>query len=389
MAPTKISLDQEVVMPFNLDQPQTNSLDRITRFSGWFYGDDGALASSFRICIDGNPLQSLGGVPRLDVGIAFPDIAYAGASGFMGDLVVPDDIPLGATVEVTVYAELPRRPVEISRRRFLIGQPVAPLSIRSHTYDLATLLEDPETGERGGRKSRGPFDPARRVIVGTPHFHPLGGLPWIRLLDQGPTHPYGKRSLELIDELHSGCVFLDLGCGIKDDSQLLENAVLLDAVQFRNVDIVNTCARLPFSDRTFDLVISQAVFEHVPDPFAMAREIFRVLKPGGNVLIDTAFMQPLHGDPNHYFNMTMEGLRVVLRDFDILDCSIQSHQLPSCGLSMQFGNVLPYMKEGDWKTRFRANLEALKTSGPQLDADLGPLGSTILAAGVSAIARRP
>lgn len=107
------------------------------------------------------------------------------------------------------------------------------------------------------------------------------------------------------------------------------------------------------------------------------------------MLIDTAFMQPLHGDPSHYFNMTMEGLRLVLRDFETLDCSIQPHQLPSWGLRMQFDSVLPFIKEGEWKHRLNSFLDDLKAGGSQLDADLGPVASTMLAAGVSAIARRP
>jgi len=38
---------------------------------------------------------------------------------------------------------------------------------------------------------------------------------------------------------------------------------------------------LTFADATIDLVISQDVFEHLPDPGAAAREIARVLVPGG------------------------------------------------------------------------------------------------------------
>jgi SAM-dependent methyltransferase len=42
--------------------------------------------------------------------------------------------------------------------------------------------------------------------------------------------------------------------------------------------------RLPFEDRTFDLVVNNQVMEHVEDLDAVLAEIHRVLKPGGTVL---------------------------------------------------------------------------------------------------------
>jgi SAM-dependent methyltransferase len=47
---------------------------------------------------------------------------------------------------------------------------------------------------------------------------------------------------------------------------------------FRHVDL----QRQPFADATFDLVITQDVLEHVPDPTAALREIHRTLRPGGH-----------------------------------------------------------------------------------------------------------
>ena len=42
---------------------------------------------------------------------------------------------------------------------------------------------------------------------------------------------------------------------------------------------------LPFPDACFDGVVHLAVLEHVFDPYAMIREIHRVLKPGGELVI--------------------------------------------------------------------------------------------------------
>jgi SAM-dependent methyltransferase len=50
----------------------------------------------------------------------------------------------------------------------------------------------------------------------------------------------------------------------------------------RIVEIVD--GRLPFPDAHFDVVLSNTVFEHIPDPRPSLAEIKRVLKPGGAFL---------------------------------------------------------------------------------------------------------
>lgn len=43
--------------------------------------------------------------------------------------------------------------------------------------------------------------------------------------------------------------------------------------------------RLPFPDRVFDAVLSNSIVHHLPDPVSAFREIARVVKPGGAVLL--------------------------------------------------------------------------------------------------------
>ena len=345
--------------------------------------------------MDGFDVQALQPTTRADLGAAFPEIPIAACSGFSGDVVLPDSIAAGRVVRLGLTACFAGGDtIVICQRPFIVVEPpqLEP-QYRSRNYELYDLLEDPKSGRQECLKSwlaaQDTYDPRRQILAGVPHFHPAGSLPLLRPSDHGPTHPYGPRSLALIEALPTASLFLDLGSGIKSDSDLHTNAVYLEAVHFRTVDVVSTCPRLPFREGIFNVVISQAVFEHLPSPSNIAREILRVLKPGGKVLIDTAFMQPLHGDPNHYYNMTMEGLRLVLRDFEILEEGIQPYQMPSFGLRMQIEAVLPFIKVGSWKTRLEELLDHLRSSGDQLDRDLGPVGQSTLAAGVFAVARRP
>ena len=54
--------------------------------------------------------------------------------------------------------------------------------------------------------------------------------------------------------------------------------------------------RLPFSDDTFDLVISDQVFEHVQDQVRAFEELFRITRPGGHALhIIPARYAPIEG----------------------------------------------------------------------------------------------
>jgi SAM-dependent methyltransferase len=68
--------------------------------------------------------------------------------------------------------------------------------------------------------------------------------------------------------------------GADTDPAVLDNANLTDAA-------VADLASLPYGDGEFDLVFSKYVFEHLDRPVAVMRELRRVLKPGGHLLIHT------------------------------------------------------------------------------------------------------
>ncbi|NDJ76694.1 MAG: methyltransferase domain-containing protein, partial [Chloroflexi bacterium] len=60
------------------------------------------------------------------------------------------------------------------------------------------------------------------------------------------------------------------------------------------------------------------VLEHVDDFQAGMREITRVLKPGGILLLGLPFRQALHLEPHDYWRFTEYGLRYLLEDdYDI------------------------------------------------------------------------
>ena len=99
--------------------------------------------------------------------------------------------------------------------------------------------------------------------------------------------------------------WLDLGCGHQllppwrsgHELLLAEKPRLLVGLDFDYVSLRNHRAikhlirgdisNLPFPDKTFDLVTSNMVFEHLTDPETQLKEIFRVLKGNGILIFHT------------------------------------------------------------------------------------------------------
>ncbi|MDQ3137214.1 MAG: class I SAM-dependent methyltransferase [Gemmatimonadota bacterium] len=58
-------------------------------------------------------------------------------------------------------------------------------------------------------------------------------------------------------------------------------------------------AATPFDDRSFDQVVIVDYLEHIPDDRAFARELERILRPGGTVIVNVPHLQP--GSPLNRF----------------------------------------------------------------------------------------
>ncbi|MFN2344770.1 MAG: class I SAM-dependent methyltransferase [Dermatophilaceae bacterium] len=93
----------------------------------------------------------------------------------------------------------------------------------------------------------------------------------------------------------------------------------MEYVPHPNNSLQGDCLALPFRDGCADLILSQAVIEHVTNPQQAFDEMLRVLRPGGLLYTEIAFMQPVHMNPYHYFNVTPNGLSWLLRDWEVLE----------------------------------------------------------------------
>lgn len=118
---------------------------------------------------------------------------------------------------------------------------------------------------------------------------------------------------------------LDLGAGSARYKEIISSRALkyrsCDAVKNKNIDDICDVLNLQYPEESFDTVISTQVMEHVKNPYRIATEIYKVLKPGGHVIITAPFLIPFHADPDDYFRFTPSGLSEIFKGsgFEIVE----------------------------------------------------------------------
>jgi ubiquinone/menaquinone biosynthesis C-methylase UbiE len=66
------------------------------------------------------------------------------------------------------------------------------------------------------------------------------------------------------------------------------------------IDIVSDITAIPVADGSFDVVLCTEVLEHVPDSLSALRELARVVKPQGQMILTAPFCSLTHFAPYHY-----------------------------------------------------------------------------------------
>lgn len=131
-----------------------------------------------------------------------------------------------------------------------------------------------------------------------------------------------------------GSAVLDVGAGtcpyrplfahcryVAHDFKKYEGIKLGGGTSYGDIDLVGDITAIPAPDAAFDVVMCTEVLEHVPDPVGALREMVRILKPGGRLLLTAPLGSGLHQEPFHYYG----GFT---RHF-------YEHFLPSMGVSIQ------------------------------------------------------
>lgn len=124
---------------------------------------------------------------------------------------------------------------------------------------------------------------------------------------------------KFLEEHKSENYTLDLGCKNSPYKNLFPNRVGLDVENGEGVDVVGDAHQLPFTDNKFECILCTEVLEHLHTPILAIREMERVLKPGGKLILTTRFNFPIHDAPHDYFRFTKYGLRHLFRKWEVLE----------------------------------------------------------------------
>jgi SAM-dependent methyltransferase len=143
---------------------------------------------------------------------------------------------------------------------------------------------------------------------------------------------YANRALssmvrDLLDaaDLQPGQRLLDYGCADRPYRSLVPAGVdYVGADLPGNFDAdleLRLDGTVPLPDRSVDVILSTQVLEHVPQPNEYLAECFRLLRPGGTLVISTHGLMYYHRDPEDYWRWTPAGIRKVLGDqcLDIME----------------------------------------------------------------------
>lgn len=83
----------------------------------------------------------------------------------------------------------------------------------------------------------------------------------------------------------------------------------------KGVDRIENVEHLSFPDQSAGSIICLDTLEHVRDIISARNEMFRVLKPGGFIIISSVMDHPIHDYPYDYWRFTPEAFKFLLANF--------------------------------------------------------------------------
>jgi glycosyltransferase involved in cell wall biosynthesis len=240
------------------------------------------------------------------------------------------------------------------------------------------------------------------LVEGRPNLFPGLGEPALHP-DSHVSNPLPEKARDLTRSTRGLVLHLSAG----GSAEYFDNVIEAEAAVFRHTDVLADAHRLPFADEMFEAVVAMNAFEHYRDPQTAAKEIMRILVPGGRVLIRTAFLQPEHEAPWHFYNCTCYGLAAWFEQFETEELLVSDNFHPGhsiawlasecesalrSGRSVQAAEQFKQMPVGDLVTLWRLPEQARPLQAVPSWSDLAALPQAAqqkIAAGFEFLGRKP
>jgi SAM-dependent methyltransferase len=172
---------------------------------------------------------------------------------------------------------------------------------------------------------------------------------------------------------------LDVGAGDRPYRDLFPDAVTFDVPGNPHADLHGFVDEIPAEAASFDVVLCLQVLEHVPDPAAAVRELRRVVRPGGRVLLSTHGIYPFHPNPDDLWRWTHQGLeRLFLTNAEWASVTVRPGAGTALTLAMINGHFVDLLcKRAGVRPLAKPLVAALNAAGEALDRAVPLLASTV------------
>tara|TARA_X000000368_G_C22822452_1_gene619638 strand:+ start:153 stop:674 length:522 start_codon:yes stop_codon:yes gene_type:complete len=143
-----------------------------------------------------------------------------------------------------------------------------------------------------------------------------------------PTRRFLIKYLKNISSQFNNSEIIEIGSGDITKNQSAEK-YFQNVKLFKKTDInkayghkyIDITEEITFSDK-YDLVLCTNVLEHVFEIQQAIKNLKKITRKGGNLIISVPFIYPLHDEPSDYWRLTEHSLRQLFDDFEIVDFKI-------------------------------------------------------------------
>lgn len=159
----------------------------------------------------------------------------------------------------------------------------------------------------------------------------------------------------------------DLGCGEAPYrawlSRYVDRYIGVDwgaCIHGSNADLLADLNQpLPIEDAVADTVLSLSVMEHLRDPQQFLSEAYRILKPGGTMVLQVPFMWSVHEAPYDYYRYTRFGLDYMFHKAGFRAIDIYAQTGFWTMWTLKFNYQLARLVRGPWFLRALISLPML------------------------------